>query len=141
MPSYRSLVFVVALVVVTLPLFGCGQDIDPRRASVSGSITLDGEPVPNGSISFYPAPGSKGGTAGGDVIDGVYTISRAKGPMVGKYIVKIRSPYATGRKIMAGRQQIDEHLDRIPTKYNRYSKQEVDVQAGKNTLDFPLQTQ
>ena len=139
MPSYRCLSLVVALAVVTLPLFGCGQDIDPRRAAVRGSITLDGEPVPDGSISFYPAPGNKGVAAGGDLSDGAYTISRAKGPMVGQNRVVIRSPYATGKTITIGRQRIVEHLDRIPTKYNRHSTLEVDVQAGKN-LDFDLKT-
>ena len=141
MSSYRSLALGIALALVTLPLFGCGKGIDPRRVEVHGSITLDGEPVQEGSISFYPGQGNKGVAAGGDVLDGAYTISRAKGPMAGKNRVEIRSPYATGRTNTVDGRQIKERLDRIPAKYNRHSTLEVDVQAEKNPFDFHLKTQ
>ncbi len=141
MLSYRILAFVVVLAVVTLPLIGCGKSIDPRRVEVHGTVTLDGEPVPDGSISFYPAAGNKGVAAGGDLSKGSYRIPRDKGPMAGKNRVEIRSPYSTGREITIGRQKIKEHLDRIPAEYNRNSELEVDVQAGENLFDFHLKTQ
>ena len=45
---------------------GCGG---PPRAKVSGTVTLDGQPVESGTISFYPTANS-GPTAGGGIENG-----------------------------------------------------------------------
>jgi len=45
---------------------GCG----PGKAPVSGSVTLDGKPLPAGTIAFLPA---KGQGASAEIKDGAYT--------------------------------------------------------------------
>src|SRR5688500_13010891 len=62
-----------------LLLAGCGADSD--RGAVSGTVTLDGKPVENGSISFVPIEGTQSPSAGAVIGNGTYEIPRDKGPM------------------------------------------------------------
>src|SRR5437868_13520177 len=58
---------------------GCGQGGDnlPRQA-VSGKVTIDGQPLDTGEITFVPTAGAGAGpAAGGKVENGAYSISRA----------------------------------------------------------------
>ena len=58
---------------------GCGES--SNEVEVSGKITIDGEPVPRGSISFVSADGEA--PAGGGVIqDGTYTAKVPPGEKV-----------------------------------------------------------
>ena len=52
-----------------LVLAGCSE---PKMAEVSGAVTLDGQPVKRGAISFIPLDGNTP-TAGGEIRDGRYT--------------------------------------------------------------------
>jgi len=56
--------------VLVLALSGCGGS---NRVAVKGKVTLDGTPLEKGYIAFYPEDG-QGGTIGGNIIDGEYTI-------------------------------------------------------------------
>ena len=46
---------------------------------VSGEVTLDGEPVPKGSIVFFPTAGNQWSVAGGSIQDGRYKIAHNEG--------------------------------------------------------------
>ena len=54
-----------------LALTGCGGD--SKMATVSGAVTLDGNPVETGAITFVPANGNAP-TAGGQIKDGRYSV-------------------------------------------------------------------
>lgn len=43
-----------------VPCFGCGSSkpVDPNRASISGTVTYDGKPLPAGSITFAAVDGN-----------------------------------------------------------------------------------
>jgi hypothetical protein len=56
----RRLLATLLCVLGLIPLMGCRSG--PRRASVSGTVTLDGKPVKEGLVSFSP-DASKGNTA------------------------------------------------------------------------------
>lgn len=120
---------------------GCGKS-DGNRAAVSGKVTLDGAPVATGSITFFPMGDTKGCTAGGDVRDGQYSISVAKGPVIGHNRVEIRATEKTGRKVQAPMSAkgvlTDEIVQIMPDRYNSGSTLEYDVKAGDNALDFTL---
>jgi hypothetical protein len=116
---------------------GCGSG---DRAEVSGTVTVDGEAIKEGSISFEPAPGHKGPQAGGIITDGKYSIPAASGPGLGKNVVRllafreslkqVQDP--TGKPGVLTRQRVPL----FPPEYNSQSTLFRDVQPGSNTFDF-----
>ena len=128
------------LLLLTSCLFGCGGATG--RASVSGTITLDGEPVENGAITFVAVTGPEGPT-GANIVDGYYRIRKSQGPVPGRFRVEIRWPKPTGKKIpvmdgIPDSGMRDELAEAIPAKYNKESVLEVEIQKGKNKHDFEL---
>ncbi|WP_437191712.1 hypothetical protein [Planctomicrobium sp. SH527] len=61
--------FCLALVLL---VSGCGGPTAPQRASVSGEVLVDGQPLSEGVISFIPTDGVKGPTSGTKVLNGRY---------------------------------------------------------------------
>jgi len=66
-----------------LAAVGCGS----KGSTVSGTVTFNGKPVPEGYINFYPADG-KSAPAGGAIKDGRYSVSNVA---VGKNRVEVTS--------------------------------------------------
>lgn len=77
----RSFVATVVLVAV-LGSSGCGSG---GMATVSGTVTYEGEPVREGFVTFTPADG-KGPDAGGPIAAGRYSVS---GMTPGRKLVKV----------------------------------------------------
>ncbi len=89
----------VLLLVMSSP--GCGKHDDPlNRQAISGSVTLDGQPLQQGTISFLPL--EKKDTSGGATItSGKYSVAREQGLAPGKYKVMIsaaRAALPVGRR-------------------------------------------
>ncbi|MHC4181375.1 MAG: hypothetical protein ACYSWU_28080, partial [Planctomycetota bacterium] len=88
-PAARSAVGVLCGCLVCLILPGCGGGPDlPPVADVSGVVTIDGKPLPRGTIQFVPdeSKGPGGATAVGRIgSDGRYTLKTAgvEGAIVG----------------------------------------------------------
>ena len=101
---------------------GCTQG-DPNKASVSGMVTFNGEPIANGSITFIPTEGNGGPSAGGSILAGKYSIAQSKGPMIGMNRVEIVAVRETGK---------------IPAKYNEISELTEDLKQGHNEIHFEL---
>src|SRR5262245_25920513 len=76
---------------------GCGGSDGPQRAAVEGTVNFDGEPVLEGTITFIPAEGTEGPTAGGAIDNGQFKISAELGPVVGKQSVAITGQRKTGK--------------------------------------------
>lgn len=135
----RTFIFLSLAGFLTMP--GCFGSTDPSLAEVKGTVRLDGEPISDGTITFFPAEGVKGPTAGGGIVDGKYTVSRVKGVAVGKNKVEILANRKTGRKVpdpsRPGTER-DEVKQFVPEKYNIKSELFEDVQPGTNTIDFDL---
>lgn len=60
-----------------LLLVGCGSS-GPETFTVSGTVTLDGEPVVQGDISFWD-PERQVGACGGKIVDGKYSFESSPG--------------------------------------------------------------
>jgi hypothetical protein len=61
-----------SVLVLGLLLAGCGG---PKTGSVSGRVTLEGDPLPSGRVTFF---GEHGEVAGDDIgADGRYTVAKA----------------------------------------------------------------
>lgn len=116
-----------------LVVAGCGGD-GLTRGTVSGKVTLDGQPVANGTIVFTPTGGTKGPMAMAEIANGQYAITNNP-PVAGKHSVKIQGFRDTAKKDDRG-QVIGEQF--IPDKYNDKTTLTVDIAKGTNSRDFEL---
>ncbi len=124
--------------ILALPmvlLCGCAGD---KRLPVSGNITLDGQPLSLGAITFVPNGDKKSNSSGSSVVDGKYSIPAEKGLMPGKYSVSITPMHKTGRKIPNTMTGIMEE-EQFSVNYNEAGRLEAIVEVGKdNILDFAI---
>src|SRR5262245_1457424 len=124
--SVRSEILVATL--ATLLIAGCSNE--PRLYPVSGSVSLDGQPVADGDIMFLSQDGVRGPDPG-KIKDGNYTLKTTEGKKrVEISASKIRPGGARG----GGGEPVPEEY--IPTHYNMESKLNADVQPNnKNRFD------
>ena len=124
-----------------LLVVGCGP-AGPTRAEVSGVVSLNGAPVSEGSINFFPTDGNTGPEAGGAIRDGKYHIPRAQGPVLGKNRVELRSFQKSGRRIQdptAPPGTLTEEITNVfPAGFNTASTLVREVQKGKNEMPFEI---
>ena len=110
----------------------------PTLAPVSGTVTLDGSPLPNAMVFFQPTsdsgqPNEKLGASAGETDErGQYTLLYAnvegtqfKGAVIGKHTVRIKKAHAT-------------KLDALPARYNFRTELKRDVEKGGKPIDFEL---
>lgn len=133
---------ILGLLTFAVACAGCSGG-GVQRAEVSGTVTLNGELVREGSINFFPTKGNTGPEAGGAILDGKFHIPRAKGPVVGMNRVELRAFQKTGNKIQdptAKPGTMTEEIANIfPPEFNTNSVLETDVRPGKNKdVDFKI---
>jgi hypothetical protein len=135
--TFQPTLGAAALVFIAASLTGCGSRYD---ASVKGAITLDGKPLPRGTVKFVPQ-GSGPAAYGSIDSDGSYSImtGREKGLPIGDYIVTVVAnepstqgsnpslPPAPGKPITP---QWFRDQAVSPLKYS--------VKPGKNEIDLDL---
>jgi hypothetical protein len=112
---------------------GCGR---AGKGTVTGRVTLDGNPVEKGTVQFFPLDG-KGQTAHAPIRGGMFT---AEVP-VGVKRVEINAPRVAGQRPAYDTPDsplVDVYRETIPTKYNAQSELRTEVKAGRNEADFPL---
>ncbi len=134
----RTMSWVLALGLCGACL-GCRGSDDPwDRVAVRGEVTLDGQPLATGKITFFPIDGNKGPAAGGDIENGRFELDQAEGPVTGANRVEIRSVQKTGRMISPSvaveadgpidpNMKVEEFADVIPKAYNTYSTLKAQV--------------
>lgn len=133
------LVFTIGL---ACSLCGCSPRDSLNRKAISGSITVDGKPVPNGSIGFEPLV--SGGVGSGAVItDGKYSIAKQDGLPPGKYRVRITGDDGQNFGVSEGKMPGDEIMpprkSLVPESWNAKSKHEIDVtDTGPFVFDFQI---
>ena len=135
----------VALVLAVAASIGCGPP-EAERASVKGKVSYQGNPIADGSITFFPSGATKGKPAGTEIVNGEYTLSAADGPLVGEARVEIQAFEKTGRKIPdlmgdvsnPNRPLIDEKINVLPPQFNVNSTLMRQITSGENSHDFDL---
>lgn len=151
MKTIKDGLLVVALSILALYLSGCGGTSDqPELGQVTGTVTLDGEPLKGIEVVFYPDSGrpARGKTDSHGKYELRY-IREEFGTKVGHNRVQI-APDEEGEEDSEG-DDSSEHMDagntprkpgkiRIPARYNTQSVLEADVQPDENVFDFKLES-
>lgn len=118
----------VAIVLLTLPLLGCGSAGSDR---VEGMVTFDGTPVEAGEIVFMPVDGN-GGVGAGQIVDGKYSVECPPGDKK----VQITATRVEGKAADG----LDKYVAYIPKKYNDQTTLTATIERGSNkAVDFTLE--
>jgi hypothetical protein len=137
-----GLPYLAILSLAVLCCGGCGADNPLGRLAISGSVTLDGEPLPSGTIAFAPQDPA-GVSSGGMISEGAYAIVAERGLPPGTYDVRIFSPDSddtapAGPPGPLGPPAVEE---RLPARYNTETELSITVTAdGSAEFDFPLES-
>lgn len=135
--SVRSFVVGLALLVVA----GCGSD-GPELAEVSGTVSVDGKPVPNAVLTFIPTGGTT--SYGKTNSQGIYTLrftDSKSGAMLGKHNVEIEvKRYSKDEltEMKAAGMDVGTEFVEIPQKYKAAGVLTAEVKRGQNKIDFSL---
>jgi hypothetical protein len=115
-----------------------GRDSEPN---VRGTVRLEGQVLPTGSIALAPIDGTPGPGGGSGIDkDGKYEIKRGLRP--GKYRIEIRSTTTINRQVRnptIPSELVAEEVSVVPEQYNAKSTLIRDVGPGANVLDFNLE--
>ncbi len=152
----RLLACVVACSLVCLACIGCGPD-GPELGTVSGKVTMDGQPLTNGLITFEPEAGGRASIGKTDS-NGQYKLIRVEreGAEIGSHKVSVTTiteaeavedmgsdSDAYAKQAMGDASAYDsaEVAEPIPARYNVSTELVKEVKAGDNTIDLELTSQ
>ena len=119
---------------------GCSDGNKLAKVPMTGVVTLDGSPVPNGEILFYPLDGTRGSVSGGAIKDGKYIADGRGGVPLGTHRVEIRAFRAPSKALGAAALEGGPAEQYLPQKYNIESELKADVDSSSETLDFDLKS-
>lgn len=131
--SWRGLV--VGLFAVLA--IGCGTgNVDEPTGEVEGVVTLNGQPLPEGGVSFYDE--TTGNSAGGPIENGKFVI--ADPVKAGNYKVAIHPPEPAQPDDEAAGEQATADAALIPDGYQDESASgfTATVVEGPNSFEFAL---
>ncbi|NOY41608.1 MAG: hypothetical protein GXP26_07225 [Planctomycetes bacterium] len=140
----HSVFLSLGTVLLCTSLFGCGPDSKFKKVIVRGTVTLDGQPIQNGEIRFYPVEGTPGSVSGGPIKDGQYVAKGRGGVSVGKSRVEIRGyrppPESPGGEVSPGMEEGRPAVQYLPAKYNTQSELTATIESdsGNAAKDFNL---
>jgi hypothetical protein len=125
----RSSGLTFAFPFLLIAVGGCGAG--DGKVSVTGAVTFDGNPMPDGYVTFTPDGG--GTPAAGPIQDGRYSLSATPG----KHRVEIEASRFVGPKNpIMGLQPREQY---VPARYNSESTLHQEVKAQEsNVFDFNL---
>lgn len=126
-------------------LAGCAESV--KIADVRGKVSVDGKPLEDGAITFFPIDG-KGSTAGAVIEGGEYVVQvpLRQGPDWPETLrmkVSISAPKIVGTKKLYNTEHSIERpvtAESLPHRYNAKSDLTIEVKPGKNEQDFDLKS-
>lgn len=129
-------------------VFACGCSDRPKLAKVKGTVTLDGKPIPSGTVTFE-AKGLRPATAkivNGEITE-VTTFDPDDGVPVGSHRVAVTAAADGGAAIVANpgdakapKEGYMSGKSLIPTAYNdpATSGLTAEIKSGENTIELKL---
>jgi hypothetical protein len=150
----RPASLLLALTLATVAI-GCARSLDDLpREPVAGTVTMDGQPLPEAVIQFSAAgDAAKNATPGAntEVKDGKFSIPREEGLVPGTY--KVSVSHAVLKEVQPkgkGKAQVNTSIpnrnkqlgpEQIPAKYNTQTELKADIKPGSSRdLKFELQS-
>lgn len=129
--------------VILVSAIGCSKPVEFQRVEVTGTVTLNGQPLEEGTISIYPDVKVKGPLVQAKIVGGKFSLTKKEGPATGANRVSIKAVKKTGRKISSDGIESDEVLQYIPPQYNDDTTLKADVkpEPTKNEFVFELSGQ
>jgi hypothetical protein len=147
MPTISTLSCRLAAPLFCLALIGC---VDPNqvgdnlpRKAVTGTVTLDGQPLSEGMIQFEPAERKPGTTlAVGEIKDGKFAIDRTLGPVPGNYKILISSrPPIKHDPTQSPGPLPKAAPEKVPAQFNSKSTLTKEItDASVNTVELDLKS-
>jgi hypothetical protein len=134
---FRFRAFQPVLFVLTcfLCCAGCGDG----KSSVTGSVTFDGQPVKNGTITFVKADGELV-REGGVIQDGEFQATLPPG----KYKIELNAQRLIRKQKQKGFDGKDEEVDitdeLFPPRFNIGTELSEVIKPGSNALKFDLKS-
>ena len=115
---------------------GCGRS--DMRQPITGTVTIDVQPLGDGAVNFRPAAGTVGPSTGGPVHQGKFSVPAENGLVPGTYVVTVLAVKKTGRMVQ------DPQKGTVPERVQLKFKEppgNVTVVAGeRNAFEFALTT-
>jgi hypothetical protein len=130
------IVWLCAVCAVSLAAGGCSSD--SGKGTVSGIVTLDGQPLQSGLIRFVPIDG-RTPTAEATITDGEFS---AEVP-IGEKRVSISAPKVVGKRPAyqtPNAPMIDVVEELLPARYNVTSELTLNVTDGRQDAPFELKS-
>jgi hypothetical protein len=128
---------VAAVGFLSLGTVGCNRENLPGLGRVSGSVSMDGKPVPDATVIFTPSEAGATASLGRTDASGKYELyySRGnKGAKIGEHSITINNYQDAGDEGGQGKPET------IPAKYNVKTELKENVKRGSNTIDFALKS-
>lgn len=127
--------------ILLLGYCGCGSGAGGNIGTVEGTVTLDGNPVEEATVRFYPTSGERGASGKTDR-NGHFELRYTRdtmGAIIGDHKVTVST------KVVADNYSDDgaeAKKETIPRKYVDRKKTDLTatVKQGSNTCDFDLKS-
>jgi hypothetical protein len=141
--AVRRTLAVCSVFLAAVALAGC-SDPYAGRQEITGAVTLAGQPLKAGTITFFPLDG-QGTQSGSGIADGTYKVPRQTGLKPGKYRIEITA--GDGKTSVTNPEEAGGpggsrnivSVDMVPEDWNTKSKREITVtSAGPNKFDFEI---
>ncbi len=129
----------LAILILTSAMVGCGSGNQIEKVVVSGKVTRDGGvPMVKGRITLFPMEGTRGPVSGAEIRLGEYRIDSKGGVPVGKHRVQFHEfAVDPNRDPTLPPPLVENNI--LPLRFNEASKLELDVPAGEPIVkDFDL---
>jgi hypothetical protein len=127
---------ILLLVVLSFATSVLGCNAEPSQSTVKGSVTLDGQPLAEGRITFIAVDAGVQ-TAEAKIASGQYEAAVPPG----EKRVEIRAPKVTGRQKMydtSDSPTVDVVTELLPRRYNVDSTLTMTVEDGEQEKSFEL---
>lgn len=121
---------------------GCGGANPLGRRAIRGTVTLNGEPLSSGSLSFAPLA-EKGVQSGATITNGTFSIPAEKGLPPGEYQVSIHAAGEISTPLPENplaAASLPPAPELIPPEWNLQSEHTIQVKPdGENAFTFAIE--
>jgi hypothetical protein len=108
---------------------GCSPADGLNRQAMSGTVTVDGQPLASGAILFEPQTERSGTAVGATIRHGRFVISRDQGAVPGTYRVRVYA--SSGKQALPTKGQTERTprpmVERLPARYNAQTELRAEV--------------